>query len=261
MPNVSHSIANQELYTALEHIGLTPHECRLYLLSLELGPTSIPDLADKLDVSRPNVYKVIQGLAKKGLAHLPARKSYARLFVVESPSVVMDLVRKQFEALRGLDANLIELMPKLLRQYQQGASPSRVKIIQGEKEFIKAYVQVFEEASGQIQFFGDLNEFIRMVGAEFGRVRIQRRIVKNITVQTLVLPGYERTGLKNDPQELRELRVLKNASPFVTSFYLYANKAILWQPKTPMAILIEDEYLVGMLRSMFLMLWESANEG
>jgi len=246
---------NEYLYTALEKIGLTPHECRLYLLSIELGPTTIPELADKLHITRPNLYKVIQGLAKKGLTVLPERKRYARTFIVQSPSVVMDLVRKQSETFKKIDANLIEELPQLMRQYQQGYAPTKVKLIFGEKEFIKAYIRVFEEAHGTIQFFGDLTGFIKMIGPEFGRIRIKKRVERGVSIQALVLPGYEQTGLKNDPRELRELRVLSGAAPFITSFYLYANKAILWQPKTPMAVLVEDEYLVSMIRSMFSMLW------
>lgn len=255
---LSKNTSNQDLYIALEHIGLTTHECQLYLLSLELGPTSIPILADKLGISRPNMYKIIQGLAQKGLAYLPERKRYARAFIVESPSVVMDLVRKKHDEFKKIDAHLTEQLPSLLQQYQQGTAPTKVKLISGEKDFLKAYVRVFEEATGPIQFFGDMRSFIKMIGSEFGRMRISRRVDRHIPVQAIALPGYEETGLETDPSVLREVRILKGASPFVTSFYLYANKAILWQPKTPMAILIEDAYLVEMLRSMFFLLWEES---
>ena len=245
-----------ELYDLLLQLGLTAQEGRLYLLSLELGPATMPELADKLGISRPNIYKVIQGLAEKGLAHLPDRKRYARMFVVESPSIVRDLVHQKYETFKTFDARLTEELPQLLRQYQQGASPTKVRLLSGEKEFLKAYVRVFEEANGPIQFFGNMNEFIEMIGPEFGRTRIARRVERKIPVQALVLPGYEQTGLVTEPDRLREVRVLKQAAPFITSFYLYANKAIIWQPKSPMAILIEDEYVVTMLRSMFMCLWQ-----
>ena len=59
---------------------------------------------------------------------------------------------------------------------------------------------------------------------------------------------------------MRETRVLKTAQPFVTLFQLYANKALIWQPKAPLAILIEDEYIVQMLRSVFDVLWKQSGE-
>jgi hypothetical protein len=42
----------------------------------------------------------------------------------------------------------------------------------------------------------------------------------------------------------------------VTSFQLFANKVIIWQPKAPVAILIEDQYVIAMLKSIFDKLWE-----
>jgi hypothetical protein len=61
-----------------------------------------------------------------------------------------------------------------------------------------------------------------------------------------------------DTEHLREIRIIKDLDPFVTGFQLYANKAFIWQPTGSLAVLIEDEYIVAMLRSVFNALWESA---
>jgi hypothetical protein len=54
---------------------------------------------------------------------------------------------------------------------------------------------------------------------------------------------------------MRETRILQGGAPFATSFQLFANKVLIWQPKAPLAVLIEDEYIVQMLRSIFYLLW------
>jgi hypothetical protein len=41
-----------------------------------------------------------------------------------------------------------------------------------------------------------------------------------------------------------------------TAFQLFGKKMILWQPEAPLAILIEDEYLISMFRTIFYSLWE-----
>lgn len=46
--------------------------------------------------------------------------------------------------------------------------------------------------------------------------------------------------------------------PFQTAFQLFGNKVIIWQPKAPLAVLIEDEYIVQMLKSIFFIMWEKA---
>lgn len=73
---------NKEIYTSLKELGLTALEINLYTISLELGPTSITELSKHLNISRPNVYKVIDGLHKKGLASFYGKEKYARNFMV-----------------------------------------------------------------------------------------------------------------------------------------------------------------------------------
>lgn len=57
---------------------------------------------------------------------------------------------------------------------------------------------------------------------------------------------------------MRTTRFFHGKIPFVTGFMLYANKVIIWQPKAPLAVLIEDEYIVEMLRSIFETLWSGS---
>jgi hypothetical protein len=72
----------------------------------------------------------------------------------------------------------------------------------------------------------------------------------------LLLPGEDAETLKEtDAEEMRTTKLL-TAAPFVTSFMLYANKVIIWQPKAPLIVLIEDEHIVQMLSSLFDVLWK-----
>lgn len=41
-------------------------------------------------------------------------------------------------------------------------------------------------------------------------------------------------------------------------FHIFSNKLVMWQPTVPMAVLIEDEYLVSMMKSVFDGMWERA---
>ncbi|OGF34831.1 hypothetical protein A2482_02030 [Candidatus Falkowbacteria bacterium RIFOXYC2_FULL_48_21] len=63
---------------------------------------------------------------------------------------------------------------------------------------------------------------------------------------------------KTDSEQMRETRILNMQRPFEASFQLFGNKAIFWQPKAPLALLIEDEYIVKILKSVFYTLWEQS---
>ncbi|KKW32801.1 MAG: Transcriptional regulator, TrmB [Candidatus Uhrbacteria bacterium GW2011_GWA2_53_10] len=251
----------KSLYTSLKELGLTESEANLYITSLSLGPATIASLAEHLNMPRPNVYKVIAGLERHGLAKFSERKRYTRTFVVEPPTVVLEKLRKKREAVANLDQTLVGMMPDLLAQYHQGETPTKIRIFRGKEQYLKTFFDVIDEAKGESQVLGSAADFIGFISWDEEREWIKRRMEKGIHIKALLLPSKDTDMLRvKDAEEMRETRVLKTAQPFVTLFQLYANKALIWQPKAPLAILIEDEYIVQMLRSVFDVLWKQSGE-
>lgn len=256
---LSQSELKDILYTSLKELGLTEGEIGLYVLSLSLGPTTIAKLAEHLGIPRPNAYKLITGLERHGLAKFSERKRYARTFMVEAPTVVTRLLQKKREAVADLGQKVLGAMPDLLALYRQGELPTNIRIFQGKEQYLKTFFTVIEEAKGESQFFGSAEDFIGFVSWDEEREFIKKRMKMGIRIQALLLPSKDAETLKaKDSEELRETRILKDAAPFSTIFQLFANKVIIWQPKAPLAVLIEDEYIVAMLRSMFDLLWKSS---
>lgn len=248
------------LYGSLDELGCTDNEKKLYVLSLFLGPATLSDLAEHLGIPRPNVYKVIDGLEKKQLAKFSERKKFARTFMVEPPTKVTELLREKREAVARLDQTITASMPDLLSLYRQGELPTSIRIFQGEEQFRKSYEILLQEAQGTIQFFGSLKDFVGFNTWLGQQNLINRRMERGLKTQVLVLPCPEAEAVKaKDAQENRETRLLDAAMPpFVTSFQVFGKKVIIWQPKAPLAMLIEDEYMTQMLQSVFHHLWVKA---
>lgn len=250
---------SSHLSQTLKELGLTEHERALYSLSLLLGPTSTATLAEHMHMPRSNVYKVIAGLQKQGLAQFSAKGRYNKTFMVESPSHIVDLLRQKQERLAQQNQQLVEDIPNLLALYQQGEMPSKVKVLQGTKQFIKTFDRVVEEGKGEVCFFGSFQNFLTCVSYEAGMNHIRNRAKQGIFSRALLLPDEEAKKVSlRDKEELRETRFYQGKKLFVTSFYLFANKVAFWQPKTPLAILVEDEYIVAMVQDMFDSLWDGA---
>jgi sugar-specific transcriptional regulator TrmB len=247
----------QKLRETLNELGLHESETNLYLTSLTMGPASIATLAESLGIPRPNVYKAIAGLEQHGLARFSDRKKYVRTFVVEPPTVVLEKLRKKRESVANLDHELVGIMPDLLANYHQGETPTKIKVLDSRDQWFKMLFSVLDEEKNESQFFGSAKDFVGFMTWDGEREWIKQRADRGVFMKSLVLPCEEADLLKkSDTQELREIRILKGLAPFVTSFQLFANKAIIWQPAAPLAILIEDEYIVAMLKSIFNKLWE-----
>jgi len=256
----SEKLSNRALYTALMELGLTESEANLYARSLKLGPSPISELAIQLNISRPNVYKVIEGLQRHGLASFYGKEKYARNFLVESPTVVLEKLRSKKESLNSLDYDFMQDMPDLLAQYQQGGKDTKIQVLKGRELFVKVFLQTAEEVQvgGCIEFFGAAGDFIGLSGWAVEKKWISKRLKKGIRVKSLLTRDSASILQKNQEKELREVRVYEGSAQFKTAFELFGNKMILWQPQAPLAVLIEDQYLIEMFRSIFYTLWEKS---
>lgn len=253
---ISNIEVKKNVYSSLKELGLTESEANLYITSLSLGPVSIASLAEHLHIPRPNVYKLITSLEEHGLAKFSDRKRYMRTFVVEPPTTLLEHLRKKREKVADLDHVLVGAMPELLAHYHQGETPTKIKIFQGKEEWLDIFFQILDEAQGNIKFFGSADAFIELVSWEKENLWIKKRVEKGIHIDVLLTPGKDAETLEStDETQMRTTKIFRGALPFVTGFMLYANKVIIWQPKAPLVLLVEDEYIIEMLRSIFDVLW------
>lgn len=249
----------QDLHLALVELGLHESEMGLYLTSLKLGPVGIAKIAETIGIPRPNIYKAIAGLEERGLARFSDRKKYTRTFVVEPPTVVLEQLRKKRAAMADLARNLVSAMPDLLARYHQGETLTKLRVLQGKEQFLAAFFSILDEEGEETQFFGSAKDFLKFISWDEEYRWMARREERGIFVRSLLLPSDEAELLhKTDKEHLREIRIIKGLPPFVTAFQLYANKVLIWQPEGSLALQIEDEFIVAMLRSIFERLWDTS---
>lgn len=252
----------ENIYTALKELGLSPQEIDLYLTSLSLGSTSITKLSKNIGVSRPNIYKLIHGLELHGLADFSAQKKYSRDFMVKSPTLVLEKFRRRKSEYEQVEKNISLSMPELLGLYAQGALPSRIKIFESKEELTGMLIRLHtEETESPTLVFGSVEYHIAVMKWVGYERLVGERIKKGIELKMLLLKSLAAKVMKERAkEELREVRFLKGVQPFSTAFQVFSRKVLFWQPFSPLAILIEDEYFVAMFRSIFNKLWDDSDE-
>ena len=257
MANLTPADNFASMYAALEELGLTENERRLYVAALANGPDTIASLAKQLGIPRPNLYKVINGLAEKGLVDPATRLKYAKHFIVEPPSKISELLRAKRETQSSIDHAFIEQLPSYIAQFRQGEGPMKIKVLVGQKEFMKVYEQVYQVSSGEVWFIGSITDFAKATVREFIIKNAQWRVERNMPGKALFMPE-DRTYFtsKENADHMRDVRYLNGFAPFSTAIHLFNKHVIIWQPKAPMAVLVEDEYVVAMMRSIFMWIWE-----
>lgn len=247
------------LYNALKTLELSDRAVDLYITTMFSGIMSVTKLSVKLGIARPNVYKLIDELKKKKLIVTSVSSNKSGPMVV-SPSVVLKMVRKKEEKYKKISKDVAIHLPELLAAYAQGTAPSKIRVFEGREQYIKAFDIIFEESNSVMKFFGSAEDFVVFTQWQGYKKLVKKRVRKNIKLQSLLLPSETAENMKRrEGEELREVRILNGMNLFDTSFQLFSKKILFWQPHTPLAILIEDEYITKMMQSIFDKLWNDAN--
>lgn len=249
-------IVPNELDMSLQELGLTDSERQLYLLSLSLGPAPVTALADKLGFQRPYVYTLINSLRDHGLAPSSPTK-YQKTFVVEPPSVILSALRLKREAISSLSSRLAAELPKLLASYKQGGAATQVLLYEGREKFLELYNRILEEEGNETLYFGDAEHFLARVSEDLPDW-IKRRISLGVSIRTLMIDSPLARSIPTSKGALRETRIVPKSlsSSLPASFQLFGRSIIYWQPHTPVAVVLQDEYIVQLMRNVFEILWK-----
>lgn len=246
------------LDTVLGSFDVSPQSRLLYLTSLNLGPSSIPDLADTLKIARPNVYKLISELERVGLSDYLSRRPRPKLYMVESPARVKEIFDKHTTRLNEMNHRYTSLLPELLAAYSQGAGATRIRLYNNRTQWMELFYRTLDESGDQMEWFGNYETWLQFMPLKEEQSWIKERVERKISIRLLLLDNdSSRAIVGSFPELKRECKIFTSPQSLDCSFQLYSNKAVIWQPHTPLVILVEDEYVVKMLKVIFDLLWSN----
>ena len=102
----------------LRKLGLTEKEVRVYLAGLELGPSSVLNIAQKAGLARPTTYEIIKSLENKGL-FAETKQKKKRYFVAQSPERILGLLRVQKKEIEEKEREFIKIISALESKYSK----------------------------------------------------------------------------------------------------------------------------------------------
>lgn len=255
MAQQKHVPVADDLDKALIELGLEAQEREVYLGSLTSGPVSVGVLAKHLRMHRTYLYPIIERLRAKGFAPMLGKR-YQRTFVVEAPSVVLNMLRKKRTELDTLTSKVALEMPKYLANYHQGGNRARVLFYEGQEKFQELVDRVLEEESKESIYLGEAEQFLTVMGNK-SQEFIRNRTERGVRIRALMEDTPLAHTIPTDPAVLRESRILPiHQGLLPCSFHLFGRNVIFWQSHAPLAIVIEDDYIAGLMRGMFEMLWQ-----
>ena len=104
---------------ALEKIGLTNGEIKVYLALLELGSTTTWEITRKSEISGSKVYEVLDRLIGKGLVSYII-KNNVKYFESASPEMILSYLDEKTKLIENEKRDIQKIIPELiLKQKRQ----------------------------------------------------------------------------------------------------------------------------------------------
>ena len=237
------------LVEALEKIGLSDKQAKVYLAALELGDSTIQELARKSGVKRPSIYNFLDEMINKGYLTKNEIKGKTHI-TAEKPESIIEKQKRQ-------TAMMNNLLPDLLGIYNSPAEKPKIKFYEGFEGIKKVYDNLITEEK-PIHTFGDydimLSSELSAYMDNWARERAKKNIpIRIITQENSPLKNYENRNIT----DLREVKYAQNAK-FSTEINIFGDKVALISFQKPgMGAIIENKNTAETLMSVWQLLWDN----
>lgn len=228
----------------MRKLGLREKEVRVYLAGLELGPTSVQDIAKTAKITRPTTYEIIKNLERKGLFE-EIKKGKKRYFLAQSPDKILGILRIQKREIEEREREFIRIIAALEAKYSK--EKGEIKIYRGEDG-----LKILDET---LSFTPLSTIFVLASRVNSKEIKKREDIYKEIK---------KRLG-KIEVKEIYSKKI-KTKLPFVQRKFspalnlkgtlILCDKAIFIPEKEKQGLLIENPLVVNLLKSIFLALWK-----
>ncbi len=232
----------------LRKLGLKEKQIQVYLAALELGHSSVQQIAQKAKISRPTAYEIINQLKKQDLIS-ESKQAGKRYFSAQSPDHLLGLLRTQKRELEEKEREFIRIIAELRSRYYTN-NQTGIKTFQGEKD-VQILMDDFRTTNAK-QIYALIGS--PKIWPSFKRKqdysKIKKRLGK-ITIKELV---KQQTKKASPNTQNKTLSLEANLSQ---NLIIY-DKVIILNDKNK-GILVDSPIIINLIRSLFKMLWQKHN--
>ncbi len=231
---------------ALEKMGLSPNEIKVYLVLNDHGSSKAGKVARLAGMDRSSCYNSLKTLLEKGLlSYVLIGK--VKWFQATGPNRLLEYLREQEEDIK-------EVLPALQERHKAEKITGQVRLFKGVKG-VKAVFQDIIRTNKENCVFGNESQLEERL-PDYQPQFVRQLKEKNIFVRELV-----REGRGTETSNPKATRYLPKAieSPVVTNIYGDKIALIIWTD-IPEAIIIENVAAAKAYRNFFEFMWQNAKK-
>jgi sugar-specific transcriptional regulator TrmB len=249
-----------DLKRQLRDIGFTEKETSVYLAMLELGPSSMQDIAEKADVNRATAYLMVESLKKRGLVS-SAEQGKKTLLTAETPQRLLRIMEEETRRIDERRRGLESVMPQFMALFNSIQYKPRVRFFEGEEGVTTGRDAIRDAFAKSSSIMGFIHYDKGMADLARYRESDRIRLAPYVGDVRLLYSLAEDVTLPLLPSHFKTKQILVESNPFHGELNISDSVIMLAvaQPM-PMLVVIESPEFAGLLKIMFELAWNVANE-
>lgn len=238
------------LLSTLKQIGLDEKQAKIYLALLELGETSIKEVAIKSGVKRTTIYDIIDEMINFGYIKVTVQGKRKRFIAIDPDN--LKIVIKKREAL------LDEILPELKSINNASGIKPKMLFFEGVQGLKEAYEESLKQRNGTICGWAS-EDILDVLGMDWANDYIKRRAKRNIKSQ-LIISRAEKIEqfIAVDKTQIRQSATVDPKKYlFSIEINIYNDKVALISAKDKIAIIVISAPIAATMRMIFRMCWDA----
>jgi len=244
----------------LYKLGFSDKSAKVYLSLLQLGPSSVRNIAEKSGLNRGSAYEALKWLQEEGVIAY-YKKDSKHHFVAENPEKLHELVRRRNQELARVDSDLLKVVPELQALHDKGGERPVARYfgqsdLKDILEDVLVTCEQSEEKSYLVYSTEGIREYLYKDFPTFSDVRI----AKGIMVKVIAIGGG---GELRGFDQRKWFDVHRTSAPGLynavpTYIIMYPGKTAYISLNTkgePIGVVIENEGVAGTQRLIFDEIW------
>lgn len=239
-----------EIKQVLQQFGLHGKKADVYLAALELGSSSVIEIAKKAGIKRTTCYDILLDLMNEGLIS-ETSKGKKRLFVGEDPEKIQ-------RNLKNKERLFAEILPQLQSINNVRGSKPKIRFYEGKDGLIEVYNDTLRY-NGEILAFASY-DVVNVLGMGWADEYLKNRIKKGIYARAIA-PSSQiliKDFIEKDQDQRRSTKLIDPKKyPFSIEINIYGHNSVaLMSSKEEIAVIIEGQEIHNTMKLIFELIWD-----
>lgn len=242
------------ILTTLQQIGLSEKQAKIYLAALELGETTIKEIAKHAGLKRTTLYDLMDEMTSSGFLKQTVKGTRKKI-IAASPEELKIIIQKR-------EALLAQILPSLSSLSNVEKIRPKIRFYEGKDGLKEVYADTLNYSGEMLAFASE--DVVKILGMDWAADYLKKRARKKLRMRAIVPKTalVEKDFVSRDQEQLRSTKLVDAKKyPFSTEINIYGHQKIaLMSSKEEVGLIIEGAEIHNTLKYIFELLWDNLPE-